>query len=104
MITSTSPQNPSDVVASAPEVSAEEMVNIIARSRAAQKEWGANAMTRSNALRESANALRTHSQELADLIVREVGKPIVEARGEVGRAVKELRFAAGEADVARNFG
>ena len=94
MITSTSPQNPSDVVASVPEVTPEEMVNIIARSRVAQKEWGANAMARSNALRESANALRAHSQELTDLIVREVGKPVVEARGEVGRAIAILDYYA----------
>ncbi|OIQ82552.1 aldehyde dehydrogenase, thermostable [mine drainage metagenome] len=45
-------------------------------------------------MRETANALRAKSVEAAALIVREVGKPIVEARGEVARAIAILDYYA----------
>jgi aldehyde dehydrogenase (NAD+) len=41
-----------------------------------------------------ADALEAKSQELAALVVREVGKPVTEARGELARAVAILRFYA----------
>jgi alpha-ketoglutaric semialdehyde dehydrogenase len=52
------------------------------------------AAVRGEALRTAADALAAGSQGFADLICREVGKPIVEATGEVARAVAILRFYA----------
>ena len=44
-----------------------------------------------------AEAIKSRAAELANAMVREVGKPIVEARGEVARCEMILRYYAGEA-------
>lgn len=93
-IISTSPQDPSDVILDADVFTSAQVVAVITAARNAQKEWSSNAFARANALRESANALRAKSVEAAALIVREVGKPIVEARGEVARAIAILDYYA----------
>ncbi|WP_344321953.1 aldehyde dehydrogenase family protein, partial [Kitasatospora putterlickiae] len=41
-----------------------------------------------------AEAIESHAEELAELIVREVGKPVAEARGEVARTVAIWRYNA----------
>lgn len=43
------------------------------------------------------DAIKSRSAELAEAVVREVGKPIGEAKGEVGRCEMILRYFAGEA-------
>jgi len=93
-IISTSPQEPSDIILDSEVHTAAQVADAVSAARIAQKEWGANAFARANALRESANALRARSGEAATLIVREVGKPIVEARGEVARAIAILDYYA----------
>ncbi|MDX6545540.1 MAG: alpha-ketoglutaric semialdehyde dehydrogenase, partial [Gaiellales bacterium] len=55
---------------------------------------GLPAAARGEALRTAADALAGRSQAFADLICREVGKPIVESAGEVARAIAILRFYA----------
>ena len=45
----------------------------------------------------AAELLEKRAEEFAFLVSAEQGKILAESRGEVGRAVKELRFAAGEA-------
>lgn len=45
----------------------------------------------------AADLLEAQVDELAFVLAAEQGKVLAEARGEVGRAAKELRFAAGEA-------
>ena len=50
--------------------------------------------TRGQALHAAADALDADAASLADLICREVGKPITEARGEMARAVAIMRFYA----------
>lgn len=94
IITSTSPQRPADVVATAPTTSPEQVASLVAVARAAQSEWAASAIARSQALRTAAERLRGRSDEAAALIVREVGKPIAEAKGEVGRALAILDYYA----------
>jgi acyl-CoA reductase-like NAD-dependent aldehyde dehydrogenase len=49
---------------------------------------------RATALNAAADAVHAAHAELADLIVREVGKPVIEARQEVTRAVGILRYQA----------
>ncbi|WP_313891693.1 aldehyde dehydrogenase family protein [Psychrobacillus sp.] len=49
---------------------------------------------RSQILRNAAVLLEKRSEEFAELLTLEAGKPIVEARGEVGRAIQVLYFAA----------
>ena len=52
---------------------------------------------RAGMLHKWGEAIAVRSEELAQAIAREVGKPIGEARGEVGRAVVICRYFSGEA-------
>ena len=54
----------------------------------------AGAAGRSAALTAAADALAARAEEAAGLIIREVGKPRIEAVGEVARAVAILRYYA----------
>ncbi|SKA37403.1 aldehyde dehydrogenase family protein [Consotaella salsifontis] len=52
---------------------------------------------RSSLLARLADLMQDNAEELATIIVKEMGKVLAEARGEVGRAIAECRFMAGEA-------
>ncbi|MFC7614920.1 aldehyde dehydrogenase family protein [Actinokineospora soli] len=93
-VLSTSPQRPSDVVADVPAADPAAVAAADA-ARAAQREWARSApAVRAAALSAGADAVVAHAGELAELVVREVGKPAAEARGEVARAVAILRYYA----------
>ena len=95
MITSRSPQNPSDVVLSADETTIDSVVEAFALARTAQREWWAlGAAGRAAALHTAGEALAARADELAMLVVREVGKPLAEAKGEVARGISILRYYA----------
>lgn len=95
MITSVSPQRPDEVVAEAPEAGSAEVATLAGRVRTAQREWWrSGAAQRSAALAAAAGALADRQPEATELIVREVGKPVGEATGEVGRAVAILSYYA----------
>ena len=95
VVTSVSPQAPDDVVVEVPQTSAADVVKAAGAARAAQRDWWrAPAPTRAAALGAAAAALRARAEEAAALVVREVGKPRVEAVGEVGRAVAILEYYA----------
>jgi aldehyde dehydrogenase (NAD+) len=92
---SVSPQAPSDVVVSVPDCAPAEVAAAVDRSRAAGPEWARGpAPARADALHACAAALQGAAAEVADLVVREVGKPIAEARAEVARGVSILRYYA----------
>lgn len=55
------------------------------------------AYRRSDILRKVADLLEAKTEEFAQILALEAGKPIRDGRGEVGRAVQVLRFAADEA-------
>lgn len=55
------------------------------------------AYRRADILRKTADLLVERTEEFARILVLEAGKPIRDGRGEVGRAVQVLRFAADEA-------
>lgn len=55
------------------------------------------AYQRADILRKTADLLEEKTEEFAQILVLEAGKPIRDGRGEVGRAVQVLRFAADEA-------
>ncbi|MFS0776887.1 aldehyde dehydrogenase family protein [Neobacillus sp. 3P2-tot-E-2] len=52
---------------------------------------------RSDILRKVGDLLEGRTEEFAKVLAQEAGKPIRDGRGEVGRAVQVLRFAADEA-------
>jgi aldehyde dehydrogenase (NAD+) len=95
MITSTSPQRPDDIVVSV-EATGPQAVRLAAEAaRKAQSDWiDAGAAARAQALDRAADAVQGAAEDLAALAVREVGKPLAEARAEVGRSVAILRYYA----------
>lgn len=95
MIRSRSPQCPGDVVAERAAVSPDEVRALAARSRTAQAGWCREGPAgRASALRAAADRLRERADAVADLIVREVGKPAAEARAEVDRGAAILDYYA----------
>lgn len=95
MICSYSPQQPKDLVIEVPESSADDVARAFQSARNAQREWGSEpAAGRAGALAAAAEAVAAASDELTDLVIREVGKPLTEARGEVARSVAILRYYA----------
>ncbi len=94
-ITSTSPQAPDDVVAEAPALSAAAVAQCAVGARGAQREWcSLNASARASALAGAARDLRSRRDEAVALVIREVGKPLGEAAGEVDRAIAILEYYA----------
>ncbi|WP_409304722.1 aldehyde dehydrogenase family protein [Peribacillus sp. SCS-155] len=55
------------------------------------------AYRRSDILRKVGDLLEERTEQFAQVLVLEAGKPIRDSRGEIGRAVQVLRFAADEA-------
>lgn len=94
MIESRSPQQPDDLVVAVQEASPVVVQAAVSRARQAQAEWARSAAARSSALAAAADAVQGAAADLADLVVREVGKPATEARGEVARSVAILRYYA----------
>ncbi|MGW4891704.1 aldehyde dehydrogenase family protein [Kitasatospora sp. NPDC004240] len=94
-ITSHNPADPADLVIEVEAPGAEGVRDAVARARTAQESWrAAGSAARSAALGRAAAAVEAHADELAALVVREVGKPVAEARGEVARTVAILRYYA----------
>jgi aldehyde dehydrogenase (NAD+) len=94
VIQSYSPQSPTDLLVETPATTGAEVASVFDRARKAQQGWGGPAAARAQALSDAADAVAGASAELADLMVREVGKPLTESRGEVARAVAILRYYA----------
>lgn len=94
MIESRSPQRPSDIVITVAESSPDEVTRAVTRAQRAQRAWADSAATRSAALTAAADGVASAADELAALMVREVGKPLAEANGEVARSVSILRYYA----------
>ena len=69
----------------------EEIEAMIEAAKAAQKEWSKKSVEeRISLLKACVSELATHSEDLARLIVEEMGKPINEAKEEVQCAVEDL--------------
>ncbi len=65
--------------------------DVIARARRAWPLWAAQPLsTRIELLRRFANEVRKEAEKLADLIARETGKPLWEARGEVDAVIDKV--------------
>ncbi|GIK78714.1 MAG: aldehyde dehydrogenase family protein [Acidobacteria bacterium] len=92
-IASIDPARPGEIVASAEPPDAGEVGAAVDVAVDAQRRWAASAPDRAAALHRFADALAARAG-LAELITREVGKPIVESRGELARAVAILRYYA----------
>jgi aldehyde dehydrogenase (NAD+) len=94
-VESRSPQDQSDLVVSVPATDAAGVDEAFRAAREAAVAWRQLPATgRADALTQAAAALQADADDVTSLIVREVGKPVTEARLEVGRAVNILRYHA----------
>ncbi|MFG2823241.1 aldehyde dehydrogenase family protein [Kitasatospora sp. NPDC048365] len=94
-ISSYNPADPADLVVAVEAPGAAGVAAAVARARAAQPGWLAiGAAARAAALGRAADAVEANAEELVALTVREVGKPVVEARGELARTVAIWRYYA----------
>jgi succinate-semialdehyde dehydrogenase/glutarate-semialdehyde dehydrogenase len=80
-----------ETIGEVPVASSEDVLGIVARSRAAQPVWGdLTAAGRVDRLRPAADALRARAEELGRLITLEMGKPLREGIGEVKGCARSL--------------
>jgi acyl-CoA reductase-like NAD-dependent aldehyde dehydrogenase len=94
-ISSTNPADPADVIGTFAPGGGIDVDRAVTAAAAAAPGWaGAVGQTRADALSRVAGRVEARADELAGLICREVGKPIVEARGEVTRTAAILRYHA----------
>ena len=85
-----------EVLAELPHAGAEDADAAVARAKEAFPAWRALAPAeRATVLRRVADAIEAHSEKLATLEARNVGKPIGDARGEVGLVVHVFHYYAG---------
>lgn len=92
-----SPSDRSDVVGTWYEAEADDVGRALASAKSAYLGWkGMSAQARGQILFKMADAIEAEGEALARLGSREMGKPIVEMRGEVARAVALFRYYAGE--------
>jgi len=97
-ITDANPSDATDIVAYVPEGTADDAQHAAQSAAAAFESWQAlTGPARADHLYRWSAAIGDRQEALAQAVAREVGKPIGEARGEVGRCVAILRYYAGEA-------
>ncbi|MFJ9428082.1 aldehyde dehydrogenase family protein [Streptomyces sp. NPDC101490] len=94
-LVSRNPADPDDIVVSLRAPGAFAAADAVERARTAQPGWlRGGAAARAAALGAVATALEAEAGELAALAVREVGKPLTEARAEIARAAAIWRYYA----------
>jgi acyl-CoA reductase-like NAD-dependent aldehyde dehydrogenase len=92
------PSDTRDVVGLYALASADQARQAIAAAHAAQPRWAATTpQQRADALDAIGGEILARQAELADLLAREEGKALADARGEVVRAGQIFKFFAGEA-------
>ncbi len=85
-----------EVLAEVAEAGVEDADRAVGRAKAAFPAWRAvSPGDRAKLLRRFAAAVADHSEDLARLEARNVGKPIADARGEVGMVVDVFNYYAG---------
>ena len=85
-----------EVLAELPHAGAEDADAAVARAKQAFPAWRALAPAdRATVLRRVADALEANAEKLATLEARNVGKPIGDARGEIGLVVHVFHYYAG---------
>jgi aldehyde dehydrogenase (NAD+) len=94
-ISSTNPADPADVVGTFVPSGGIDVDRAVRAAAVAAPGWaGTPGQARADALNRVAGRVEARAGELAALVCREVGKPVVEARGEVVRTAGILRYQA----------
>jgi aldehyde dehydrogenase (NAD+) len=87
------PSNPSEVLGTTPKSDRAETERAIEAAASALPEWkGMLPASRGAILMGAATIIESREDELATLMARETGKPMKEARMEVGRAAAIFRY------------
>ncbi|GII95133.1 aldehyde dehydrogenase [Sinosporangium siamense] len=95
IVESWNPYRSDDLVATAPAASRDDVTRAAQAARTAQAEWMSIGPTaRGAALRRIGDRLEQEAGALAGLMVREVAKPVAEAKGEMARAIGIVHYAA----------
>ena len=90
------PASPSELVWSGNETTSEQLHEIIATAKIAQREWAAmSGRQRHDTLVKFFTAIEARTEALASCMVREQGKLQAEATGEVGKSLVEARWMLG---------
>ena len=98
LISDVNPSDARDVIASVPEGTAEDVDAAVGAAREALADWRRlPGPARAEHLYRWSGEIAARREALARELSREVGKPIGESRGEVGRCEVILRYYAGEA-------
>src|ERR671916_2350311 len=93
----TNPANPSEVLGTTPKSGAAETERAIEAAAEALPEWKATLPSARGAiLMGGPDTIRSRADELAELMAREVGKPMSESQAEVARAEAIFRFYGSE--------
>ncbi len=96
-VASINPADNSDIIGEFPSSSPGDAASAISAADEAFKSWGkSSGVGRGGYLNAAATWLTANSEEFAQAITREAGKAILEARGEVGRAVAILQYYGAE--------
>lgn len=91
------PADKDDVVGIVPDSTSTDVEAAIGAAEHALRGWAATpAPIRGEILRRWSDLIGENAEDLARLMTREMGKPLAESRGEVGRARMEIDYAAGE--------
>ncbi|MCF2871004.1 NAD-dependent succinate-semialdehyde dehydrogenase [Octadecabacter sp. G9-8] len=87
-----------DVIARVPDLSRAEVAEAIASGETARHDWAKRtAKDRAGVLRKWFNLMMDHQEDLAIILTAEQGKPIAEARGEIGYGASFIEWFAEEA-------
>lgn len=93
-------ENPANerVIGTVPDAAADDADAAVAAAQSAFRAWAATpAIERASFVNALAVAIDTNAERLAILVTAEQGKPIAQARGEIGAASTFLRYAAEQA-------
>jgi acyl-CoA reductase-like NAD-dependent aldehyde dehydrogenase len=92
------PANTDEIVAVVTNASEEETVQAVEAAHESFQSWSkVPAVKRIDYIYKFVELLEKKRQEVAELLTREMGKPINEANGEITKAINEVRFSVGEA-------
>ncbi len=87
-----------DVIAKVADLSRAQTARAIAAAEAAQKKWAAKtAKERANILRRWYDLMMENADDLGTILTAEQGKPLAEAKGEIGYGASFIEFFAEEA-------
>ena len=93
------PASPDVIVATYEEIPLEALDGLVACSRQAQISWAIKPQPeRGLLISKYVDALERRTEDIAYSITKEMGKPLAEARGEVGKAIGEARACLGRAN------